>query len=370
MKIVYVSTASIPSKTANSIHVMKMCQAIAKNGHDVLLVAPMLPGNRVECDVYSYYGVENCFKVVFKRMPAIKGRLSLFALNTMIEVVRFKPDLVFGRFLHACAYASFLGYNVIYETHDPISNFSKSMKWLFYRMCNKAGFKSLIVISNALKSIITYEYPNIKNRIHVAHDGADTSVTSKVIHLHGRKKVLKVGYLGHLYKGRGVELILACAEVLKECDFHVVGGDDDDVRYWLEQTTTGNVYFYGFVSPSKVSAYRQACDVLLAPYANNVTISGGKGDTSTYMSPLKLFEYMSSRKAIIASDLPVLREILNESNSITVKPDLVEEWVGAITLLKDESIRNRLATNAYNDFIKNYTWGKRAKDIVSKMTSN
>lgn len=33
MKIVYLSASSIPSRTANSIHVMRMCAAFAKNGH-------------------------------------------------------------------------------------------------------------------------------------------------------------------------------------------------------------------------------------------------------------------------------------------------------------------------------------------------
>ena len=40
MKILYISNSIIPSRTANSIHVMKMCQAFADNGHEVVLLAP------------------------------------------------------------------------------------------------------------------------------------------------------------------------------------------------------------------------------------------------------------------------------------------------------------------------------------------
>mgnify|MGYP001195289087 FL=1 len=40
MKILYISNSIIPSRTANSIHVMKMCQAFADNGHEVILLAP------------------------------------------------------------------------------------------------------------------------------------------------------------------------------------------------------------------------------------------------------------------------------------------------------------------------------------------
>ena len=41
MKILYISKSTIPSRTANSVHVMKMCQAFSDIGHDVVLLAPI-----------------------------------------------------------------------------------------------------------------------------------------------------------------------------------------------------------------------------------------------------------------------------------------------------------------------------------------
>ena len=63
MKILYISKSIIPSRTANSIHVMKMCQAFADNGHDVILLAPNLKEqyeSNVD-DIYDYYGVKKIF---------------------------------------------------------------------------------------------------------------------------------------------------------------------------------------------------------------------------------------------------------------------------------------------------------------------
>ena len=60
MKILYISKSMIPSRTANSIHVMKMCQAFSDNGHEVVLLAPNIK-NKSETDlkdVYGYYGVK------------------------------------------------------------------------------------------------------------------------------------------------------------------------------------------------------------------------------------------------------------------------------------------------------------------------
>jgi hypothetical protein len=40
MKLAYLSNAKIPSREANSIHVMKMCQALGQLGHEVTLLTP------------------------------------------------------------------------------------------------------------------------------------------------------------------------------------------------------------------------------------------------------------------------------------------------------------------------------------------
>ena len=72
---------------------------------------------------------------------------------------------------------------------------------------------------------------------------------------------------------------------------------------------------------------------------------------------------MSSKKAIIASDLPVLKEILNIKNSILVEPENIRDWINAINKLRKQEDREYIAKNALKDF-KNYTWKNRALQIV------
>jgi glycosyltransferase involved in cell wall biosynthesis len=142
-----------------------------------------------------------------------------------------------------------------------------------------------------------------------------------------------------------------------------VGGLKEDIEYWKNYSKNlnlDNVYFYGFVPPKETLKYRNSFDILLAPYAKKVSISGSsEGDTSKFMSPLKIFEYMSHKKPIIVSDLPVLREILNEKNSILVKSDDVQTWVNSIKKLQDLKNRELIANQALSDF-NNYSWKKRA----------
>ena len=65
MKILYISKSIIPSRTANSINVIKMCQAFADNGHEVILIAPNIK-NKYEKgieNIYEFYGVRENFNI-------------------------------------------------------------------------------------------------------------------------------------------------------------------------------------------------------------------------------------------------------------------------------------------------------------------
>ena len=83
-----------------------------------------------------------------------------------------------------------------------------------------------------------------------------------------------------------------------------------------------------------------------------------------YASPLKLFEYMASGRPIIASDLPALREVLNDRNSLFFKPDNAADLARAVKMLKSSQMLGyHLSQQALAD-VKNYTWDKRAQRIL------
>ena len=373
MKILYISKSILPSKTANSIHVMKMCQAFADNGNEVILLAPDIKEKDVYekdvIDIYEFYGVKKNFEIKKLWHPNFKiGALFYTLCIFFYLLVNTKFNLVYGRFLHGCFIAALLKKAVIFETHNPIHNFKDHRIKVFNKLIKNKYFKKLVVISSTLKnSYLDKGYLN-KDKILVAHDGADNveDFNSK-ISLLGNKNTLKIGYVGHLYKGRGIELIIECAKQIKDLTFHIVGGMRNDIDHWQKYSknlNVSNIYFYGFVPPKTVANYQNSFDIVLAPYTNKVSVFGNTGDTSKYMSPLKIFEYMSFKKPIIASDLPVLREVLSEKNSILVQPENIKNWVLAINRLRNQEDRKIIAENALKDF-KFYTWKSRAYKVIN-----
>ena len=74
---------------------------------------------------------------------------------------------------------------------------------------------------------------------------------------------------------------------------------------------------------------------------------------------------MASGNPIVSSDLPSIREVLNESNAILVPPDDINVLIKGIeNLIKDKPMGDKIAAKAYKD-VQNYTWANRAKNILN-----
>ena len=373
MKIVYVSNSIIPSRTANSIHVMKICQAFAKLDNEVTLLAPDVdeiePGIH---DYYSYYDIENNFNIKKLFRPRIKGSLYLYGLCIASVVKKIKPDLVYGRFLIGCYINSiFLNVPVVFEAHQPIKKSEKIQEVIFKKIIKSSNFKKLVVISEALKQYYIEEFSIEPSKILVAHDGAD--IPSEEIFppkLKGKKGITNIGYVGQLYSGKGMEVIAKIAPKCQWANFHIVGGLEKDIEYWKRELNDfDNVFFYGFVPHSQTVSYIESFDVVIAPYQKKVSGRGGKSNISQWMSPLKIFEYMALAKPIVASDLPVLREVLrNNENSVLCDPEDANEWVEALKRISnDKGKRNYIGLKAKEDFLSEYTWNQRAEKILSSL---
>ena len=109
-------------------------------------------------------------------------------------------------------------------------------------------------------------------------------------------------------------------------------------------------------------------DILILPYEKKVTAAGNFGDIGQFTSPMKLFDYLGSSKPIIASSLPVLKEILsNKKNCIFVDDLNIYKWKSAIKKLKHNSqLREIISKN--NFFLsKKYTYEKRVKKMFSNL---
>jgi glycosyltransferase involved in cell wall biosynthesis len=367
MKVAVIAGSRIPSFTANSIQTMKVCQALTQAGHQVCL---WVPGERTEdrAALASLYGVDIRFEICWLGAPLLLKRYD-FSLRAVLQAKAWGADVIYTWMSPAAVLALENGLPSLLEVHDRPSG--RLGPWWLRRFLLSKGKKRLLPITqallNRLEADIGIHLP--ADEVMIAPMGTeperyqnlpDPSSARRQLELPER---LTVGYTGHLYPGRGMDLLVELARTFPQAQFLWVGGHPRDVEYWrkhLVDEKIDNVILTGFVDNRLIPLYQAAAEVLLMPYERAVQVSGG-GNTADFCSPMKMFDYLSSGKAIISSDLPVLREVLNPTNAVLCPPQDVEAWSAALQLLINDPVyRTRLGEQAKLDAQK-YTWLERAR---------
>jgi glycosyltransferase involved in cell wall biosynthesis len=174
-----------------------------------------------------------------------------------------------------------------------------------------------------------------------------------------------LGYAGHLYPWKGVELIIEAVAALPDTAALIVGGHDrePDLQrlrdFSLSLDCASRVTFTGALPPAEVPARLAAADALVLP-------NPASAISTTFTSPLKLFEYMAAGRPIIASDLPSIREVLADGhNALLVAAGNPQAITAAVRQLAgDPALGARLAAQALED-VREYTWDKRAARLTA-----
>ncbi len=340
---------------------MHMCQAIARQGHDVTLHAQ--PGDLPAKDAFAFYGVERCFRIVKPARPAVR------VLGAVVHAWRTRtavldgppPDIIYARDFWALSLLSHDGIPFVFESHwSPMTQVHKAVETSFLR---HKHFRRIVFISNALREVYSQRFPWFDlNKSIVAHDAADPVPlgTAKPSVPNDR---LQVGYVGSFWPGYGLDMVERLAIRLPEADFHLVGGDPHQVAERQDRPQVpSNLIYHGFLPPAELPTAYASFDVLLAPY---------QPDTPhiRWISPMKLFEYMSHGKAIVCSDFPVMREILQHGeNGLLVRPDKEDAWLDGLLQLRDRATRVRLGAAARAKLELEFTWDIRARRILDGVT--
>jgi glycosyltransferase involved in cell wall biosynthesis len=183
----------------------------------------------------------------------------------------------------------------------------------------------------------------------------------------GLKDKVVAGFIGTFGKWHGAEVFAAAIkDVVKEngnLHFLFIGDGMTMplVKEIISRDEMGkHVTFTGLIPQEDAPQYLAACDMLISPHVPN------PDGTPFFGSPTKLFEYMAMGKAIVASDLDQIGEVLeNEKTALMVKPRDAGALAAAIVrLARDEKVRSRLGSNARAEALVKYTWTQHVARIL------
>ena len=136
-------------------------------------------------------------------------------------------------------------------------------------------------------------------------------------------------------------------------------------RLLAAERESGRVIFTGAVAHERVPALLDACDILVAPH---VPLADG---SDFFGSPTKIFEYMAMGKAIVASRLGQIGEVLSdEVTALLVEPGSIQELTAALVRMTEScELRARLGSNARKAAVENHTWTHNAHRVLEAYES-
>lgn len=300
-----------------------------------------------------------------------------------------KPDVLFLRGelynLSAGLVARLLRIPVVLEVDCP-SAYEYRRMWKHGRLVwpalpewierwNWKTCSAVITISDLLKDyLVRSGVPETK--ITVVPNGADPDLFRPMPggvqtrqHLGIPRDAVVVGWIGSLYGWSGIENLLAISKRLLMQRKRIVllfvgGGRNREVirSHFTDQDLAGRVSLTGTVPYADVPRFVNVMDVVVVPYPKR---------PFWYPSSMKLFEYMSAQKAVVASAVPQVTDVIRDGmNGFLFDPDDGDAFAEKVLRLVDSpALRRRLSLAARRTVLESYTWdrhGRKMEAVLKK----
>lgn len=223
----------------------------------------------------------------------------------------------------------------------------------FERVMLKLPYTKVITVSNASKrKLIASGIP--AEKVDVIPNGVDLEIFDKVSG--ERSKKPRIIYVGRLIGYKHVDdLLIAFSKLDLDAELYIIGEGPE--RENLEKLArdlgiANRVVFAGFVSERRKIELLKSSWVLVLP-------------SSTEGFGIAVIEAWGSHTAVIVSDIPALRELVNEGKTgLLFKLGDIEDLGAKLKqVLKDENLQNKLSKNGYDLVRKKFAWDKVASEV-------
>lgn len=385
MHLVYIANTRFPTEKAHGLATAKLCEALVQSGVTVDLLVPRLwRGNRV--DPFAYYGIERNFRVLYvptidlmrfplpQKLTFLMQMVSYSLAAVLLCAWRYRGSLpktvFFSHDYMPLAFASlvprarvyydihhFPGRNVLYRTlMKRAIGFAVQTRWKLGALSENFGI---------VKEKMVY-WPNGTDVAPIMRATASEHARNDArAALNMPREQKAMVYLGSLERWKGVETLVASAKDLAGTGtVYIVGSSSEavgDFKKYFGFVETPNVVFVPHQSRDRVLLWLAAADVLVLPNTGTQKVS------AYYTSPMKLFEYMAAMRPIVASRLPAVLEIVDETSAYLAEPDSPRSFVETIKRVLGNSDEANARARKAASLSKQYTWLVRAEKLRDHM---
>jgi glycosyltransferase involved in cell wall biosynthesis len=373
--IAYYHDPRLIRKVGGLIRVFDLADNLVKSGHQVTLFLPKLGAPRKQT-------LAEVVEVPFVDIPLLRP-LSFHFISTILLLVNMTTSV---DFLYVRQMNSFLPLFLAKLYHIPtifeIPN-DPYLAYQSYSLTKRSIIRftdrlsmlmadMIIVLSKWSRQRITQFGKIPLSRISVLPSGTDTvlfrplSKEDCCARLGLDPSFLYVGFVGSFLSHQGVETLIDSApRVLANCAHlrFLLVGDGPMMRAWQKKVSEKGLQtafsFCGQIPYQEVPEYIGAMDICVAPH---------RKDTNQ-ASPVKIFDYMACARPIVASDIEVIREIVEDSGcAVLVAPERPDQLAMAIiSLLKDEKAAKAMSLKAREYVVTRFDRRKISEELIQTL---
>lgn len=365
---------------AEGIHIQSIVNQLKAQDHDVKVVS--LVGEQTQFRS-GQEAKESTWDKVRGWIPKPVYELAEVAYNVkgkaMIQkaIEIFKPDIIYDRYAHFSFSALWAAQKnklpLILEVNSPYSIQKRKWEKVYFPRLSEYGERKIfnaaphiIVVSSPLKEIVmSYGVP--AERITVLPNGTDPErFNPKIDALPLRRQLglegkTVLGFVGILRRWHNIDRLISILEEIdlpKRNAVMLFLGDGPSyqelVEYNHRHGNEEHIRFLGRIPHSEIQTYIAMMDIAISPHA------------TPYSSPMKILEYMAMEKAILAPDMPNIRDLIEHGESGLLfnaesNQDLKEKL---LSLIDDAALRVKLGRAAREIVVRKYTWANNARKTV------
>ncbi len=373
--IAYYHDPRLKKKAGGLIRMFELADNLIKLGHEVRMVLPMIGNPKTQT-------LAHVTTIPLIDIPVLRPLFfHLLSSLYLLATVWGNADLLYVRQMNSflpSLIAHITARRTIYEIpNDPFIDYQNlpPVKRMLAQTMDRLSIvlsEKVVVLSEWSKSRLHQLGKVEESRILVMPSGTDTELFVPLSKeaccrkLNTDPSFFYVGFIGTFLSCQGVDTLISAAPAIlrqhPKTRFLLVG-DGPMRQKWagmIEEKSLKEAFiFTGHIPYKEMPGHIGVMDICVAPHQEG----------SNQASPVKLFDYMACGKPIVASNIPVVKEILGKANCATiVSANNVSELAQAISLLvSDPNQCSSLGANGHNYAMQHFDRKEITKKFISEV---
>lgn len=365
MRIAQVAPYFHPHIGGVESHVLNLSKGLVKNGHEVTVYTSLVKGAKVN-EIYEGISIRRVkpFKTLYTTPITPKLKKNIIQESHEVIHAHFPPPLA-SYYAFKASKKTKTPFVLTYHCDLELQGFpGKVIKAIYRITLGNSTLKNsdrIIVTTRTYaatsRDLWKFEPCVIPNAIDPTIFNPDIE-KGQIMENHRLDESKIILYVGRLRYHKGLEYLIESAQYTeKNVKYLIVGGGEfkSKLKNLVHKRKLENrVIFAGEVPNSELPKYYAACDIFVLPSISRLEAFGIVG-----------LEAMASGKPVIISDIPGVREVINDGvEGLLVEPMNAKDLAEKITqLLSDADLRKKMGENGRRKVNEDFTWDKVVRQV-------